>query len=345
MFKAKTLFIVGAGASDEVGLPVGAKLKNDIANRIDIKFGDWGRDQISGDYGVTQALWHVVTNSINHNINPYLHDAWAIRDAMPQALSIDNFLDAHQDNTRIQLIGKLGIAKAILDAERSSKLWFRFPEQQKPDLSEIQDSWYSAFFQLLTENVRTGDLENVFKNVAFITFNYDRCIQTFLFHALQNYYRISEQEAAKLLSTLTVLHPFGTVGKLNWEDHRGIAYGAEIGGQRLLEQSSQIKTFSERIEDEEALNRIRNQVDDAETIVSLGFAFHRTNLELLRPVNRSNAKRIYATALGFSGVDAEEIRKDLLALFDVDRRHTKVGIHNRLKCSELFKEYWRTLSQ
>lgn len=343
MFKAKTLFIVGAGASDEAGLPVGAELKGEIAQRINIKFGDWGTKQISGDYRIADALRELVRDT-TRDINPYLEDAWVICHAMPQALSIDNFLDAHQDNFRIQQIGKLGITEAILDAERSSKLSFRFPDQQKPNLGKLEGTWYSAFFQLLTENVRKSDIESIFQNISFVTFNYDRCIQTFLFYALQNYYQITEQDAASIMSTLTVLHPFGTVGQTSWETPKGISFGAEIGGKRLIEQSSQIKTFSERIEDEEALNRIRMQVQRAETIISLGFAFHRTNMELLRPP-RSNASRIYATAYGFSGPDVEQTERDWVALLNANKRRSKIGIHNNLKCADLFKEYWRTLSQ
>ena len=37
MFKSKTVFIVGAGASAEVGLPVGSALKSDIANILQIE--------------------------------------------------------------------------------------------------------------------------------------------------------------------------------------------------------------------------------------------------------------------------------------------------------------------
>lgn len=342
MFKTRTLFIVGAGASDEAGLPVGAKLKERIAHLVNIKFDDWGQKVISGDYRIVDALRVLASNSSYASINPYLHEGRAVSNAMPQALSIDNFLDAHMENSSLQQIGKLGITKAILDAERVSRLSYKFPE--RPDLSQLGDTWYSAFFQLLTENVRKTDLGNLFKNVSFVTFNYDRCIQTFMYYALQNYYRVSEKEASEIVSTLTVLHPFGSVGRLNWEDARGIAFGADIGGQRLLEQSKQIKTFSERIEDEEALVRIRNQVQRAETIVSLGFAFHKTNMELLRP-QESSVSKIYATALNFSASDVAQIDREWRLLLSMPKRRIEVALHNGLKCAGLFKEYWRTMSQ
>ena len=47
------------------------------------------------------------------DVNPILHAAWKIRDALPQAISIDNFLDSRPD-PHIELCGKLAIAKAIV---------------------------------------------------------------------------------------------------------------------------------------------------------------------------------------------------------------------------------------
>jgi hypothetical protein len=55
MFKTKTLFIVGAGASREFGLPTGAELKAQIAHLLDIRY-EHGFSQESGDRLITEAL-------------------------------------------------------------------------------------------------------------------------------------------------------------------------------------------------------------------------------------------------------------------------------------------------
>ena len=47
---------------------------------------------------------------------------WRIRDAMPQAISIDNFIDTHGENKLIELCGKLAIVRTILEAEAKSTL-------------------------------------------------------------------------------------------------------------------------------------------------------------------------------------------------------------------------------
>ena len=91
----KTVFIVGAGASKEARLPTGNELKKAISNLLDIRFDEFGTKQISGDRLITQALRAFVKlqDGRNGNIDPYLDEAWHIRDALPQAISIDNFID------------------------------------------------------------------------------------------------------------------------------------------------------------------------------------------------------------------------------------------------------------
>jgi hypothetical protein len=122
MFKSKTVFIVGAGASQEAGLPTGAQLKKAIANKLNItyKVGVDPTSPDTGDGAIAWALVEHVRKTGTGDINPYLYEAWKIRDAMPQAISIDYFIDAHGTNPGVVLFGKLGIAQAIIEAERKS---------------------------------------------------------------------------------------------------------------------------------------------------------------------------------------------------------------------------------
>ena len=140
MTKTKTLFVVGAGASKEVGLPIGSGLTGEIAKHLDIKFKDFN-DQISGSRPVAGALRaHVKKNGESRDINPFLTaSCWRIRDAMPQAASIDTFVDSHRGNAEIELCSKLGIAAAILEAERDSKLFIRGDGQDRLSFQHIGD--------------------------------------------------------------------------------------------------------------------------------------------------------------------------------------------------------------
>jgi len=123
MFENHTVIVVGAGASSECRLPTGTELKRQIATLLDIRFPN-GFEQTSGDTAICEAFRIQTTRSgPREDVNSYLHVSWRIRDAMPQAISIDNFVDAHQGNTKLELCGKLAIARAILSGEQRSLLY------------------------------------------------------------------------------------------------------------------------------------------------------------------------------------------------------------------------------
>jgi hypothetical protein len=137
---SRTLFVVGAGASYEAGLPTGNDLKQTIAKKIDIRFDDFGASRLkSGDPQITEAFWDKCREDGDKSldINPYLRAAWQIRDALPQAISIDNYIDNHQGNEKIELCGKLWIVQSIIMAERDSKMYFDYQQGQKLDPSNL----------------------------------------------------------------------------------------------------------------------------------------------------------------------------------------------------------------
>lgn len=347
---SKTVFIIGAGASKEANLPIGSELKKSIAKALDIRFKD-GLQMTSGDDYIVRALHVAVEASIppTRDITPFLSACRRIRDAMPQAMSIDNFIDVHSEDKRIELCGKLAIVRTILEAEAKSSL---FIDPSKGDrqlkYEKLEETWLNSFLQLLTENCKPSDLENRLKSVALIVFNYDRCIEHFLYHALQNYYSLSIQDVVQLIKHLEIYHPYGTAGTLPWLDqNNAIHYGGTPHPQQLLTLADQIKTFTEGTDESSSdVNAIRSNVQMSHRIVFLGFAFHRLNLEFLLPkgtqlVSPTN-RRVFASALGISKSDIAYIAADL-----ANRGAFSLGdiqIRNDLTCSQLFREYWRSMS-
>ncbi len=72
MFRSKTLFIVGAGASAEAKLPTGAQLAKIIEGKLDIRPTS-GHQQTTGDYQIVEAFRrHIYKQSSSQNINPLL---------------------------------------------------------------------------------------------------------------------------------------------------------------------------------------------------------------------------------------------------------------------------------
>ena len=157
----KTSFIVGAGASCEANLPTGEGLKRSIATMLDIKFDRQG-NRISGDELIRDALALSVgsSNPTSQGIEPYIKAAWRIRNAMPQAVSIDNFIHAHQGDDKIELCGKIGIVRSILQAEKNSLLRFKTANgSSSVSFHAVENTWFNRFFQLLTENCDRNGLQ------------------------------------------------------------------------------------------------------------------------------------------------------------------------------------------
>ncbi|MGZ5501774.1 MAG: hypothetical protein ACXWEW_11555, partial [Nitrososphaeraceae archaeon] len=343
-----TVFVMGAGASKEAHLPTGYELKNIISHLLDIRF-DGSINQKSGDYVIKEAMHRFVRDSDGRNgdINSYLHEAWHIRDALPQAISIDNFIDAHRDNDKIALCGKLAIVRSILEAEKKSLLYIgRSDIDSNINFTSLEKTWYIPFFQLLTENCGKNDLKERFKSITLIIFNYDRCIEHFIYNALINYYRFSGTEAAELVKNINIYHPYGDVGTLPWINPNGVmGFGAEPNFQKLLELSQKIKTFTEGIDTGASeILEIRKHMSIANSVVFLGFAFHKLNMQLIHPEffdEPNNSEFIcFATTVGISQSDKEVIRDQINELYKCE---ITVRMAN-LCCGEFFKEYWRSLS-
>lgn len=345
----KTVFIIGAGASNEVGLPVGSELKQKIAEALDIRCEDFGR-VVSGDRCIFEAFQAKVSDGQNPNRQLRLlqQAGWHIRDAMPQAISIENFIDTHSENKHVELCGKLAIVRTMLEAEAKSALFVdRRQGNGQLRFENLSETWFNKPFQKLIENCKLSDLKHRLKSVVFIVFNYDRCVEHYLYYAFQNYYSITPSESAQLLQGLEIYHPYGVVGSLPWQGvDNGIEFGHEPSGGGLLLLAAQIKTFTEGTDVHSSkVNAIRSNLRGAQRLVFLGFASHKLNLDILVPAASSAppiGRRVLATAHGISDSDVSVISGDLATrgvLITQD-----IQIRNDLTCSQLFREYSRTLS-
>lgn len=342
----KTVFVIGAGASKEANLPTGLELKSKIAQLLDIRFPD-GYNQNGGDFTITEALRALTRdeNGRNGDINPYLHEAWHIRDAMPQSISIDNFIDTHRDNQKIALCGKLAIVQSILEAEKKSLLYIdKYKNFSNLNFKSLEKTWYSSFFQLLTENCAKSDLKARLEAVTLIIFNYDRCIEHFLLHALQNYYKINQSEAAEIVKHMSIYHPYGHVGHLPWVQAKDfMGFGELPSGQSLLALVNQIKTFAEGTDPESSeILEIKQHMAKVSHLIFLGFAFHKLNMKLLAPaanVKGFNIVRCFATTYQLSESNKEAISQKIRSLYSAE-----VGVRMAdLQCNAFFNEYKNSL--
>jgi hypothetical protein len=260
-----------------------------------------------------------------------------IRSGLILSSSIDDFVDAHRKDTYIAACGKLAIVSSILEAERKSKLFFeRKNVRDSIKFSAIEDTWYVGFYRLLAQQVEKDELGSLFKNVSIVTFNYDRCIEHFLTHALALNYGLSWEMASKLVEGLPIYRPYGSVG--SYFGSGAVGFGASPNLQVEV-VSKNVRTYTERIEDQSGLNKIRAAIDNAKVLVFLGFAFHSNNLRVLGEENLySPSKRVFATRMGISDSDLQVVESRLRRLCGLGGGDFHYLAETR-RCADLFDQY------
>jgi hypothetical protein len=341
MFKKKTVFIVGAGGSKEVNLPVGDELKAKIALKVDLRFEN-GYDLTTGDRMIMQSLISMVEKRGQRDVNPYCTAGRVVASAMPQSISIDNFLHTHAEDERMVTIGKLGIAAAILDAESDSAIKVDPRNHDIINFGAHPNIWHNTFCKMLCENVQKSQLEDIFENVSFITFNYDRCIEHYISQWLANYMQIGLQEAQELTNKLTVIHPYGQVGKLPWQKgaQLSVPFAEKPHASTLLLVANQIRTFTERMEADALQKRMFDLLSEAERVVFLGFSYGEMNLELLTYERTSVRKHIYGTSLGMSEPNKEVVARQLESVWRGNDGTMVNGVHFEDTISAHFLNNW-----
>ena len=248
-------------------------------------------------------------------------------------------------------LGKAAIVRSILQAERKSKLFSNMAESTPFDMANVADSWFVLFMRALSSGLRIDNVRALAHNVSFVVFNYDRCLEQFLFKAIQQLYAISAQEADRILDTFSIHHPYGVVAPLRTTvDLNGrIPFGglAESGDKYLLLAQS-IKTFTEQLSDPESERRIKQAMEEAECIVFLGFGFHPANLTLLNPERTMAQRPVFATAYGMSESDVNSVFNAVDSMYEKIPRigslqNPFIVIDNTAKCLDLFQNYSRAI--
>jgi hypothetical protein len=363
MFNRKTLFIIGAGAGADVSLPVGRALALDIAKRTKVNVAHFGGRLEKGTADEDLALSFF--EKANGKERDYFAAFELIRKGILLSNSIDDFLNIHEGSPEVVAVGKAAIVRSILHAESESDLFVSPTNANNTlDLQKIYKSWFVKFMQVLGPGRKAPDVERVLDDVSFINFNYDRCLEHFFMHALHLLYGIPKQEATDIVGRAPIIHPYGWVGPLD-----KVPFGGNQHGRHdYLELSKRIKTYTEQVEEEATVSSMQKAIREAECVVFLGFAYHKQNMRLLFQYHEppTETKPVFATALGMSDADKEEVSDRLKGLFpEIDEEDDEkepgffgmttprlpalkmnyhIHIENKLNCAELFDYYAKSLS-
>jgi hypothetical protein len=302
MFNKPVVFIVGAGASKDYSLPLGGQLASTIAK--DVENID---ESTNGDTN----LYNTLSSIYGHESIPkYVAAGRELAKILPSSVSIDAALNHLSDYPEAVDLGKICIIREILAAERRCPLHLR-PETRN-------DGWIEELFSMAIDGPKRADLPGAFGKVTIINFNYDRRLEHYLYWSLQRI-GLSVQEATAIVSKLSIIRPYGTIGSILPEAPDFVQFGAAAERVNVPHAIKRIRTYTESpLHDPKT---IRTAMASAAMYVFLGFGFHRQNLELLSVLEvmpvRSDRTDILATVVGVDRAIIDGLRRSLEATVKV----------------------------
>jgi hypothetical protein len=121
--------------------------------------------------------------------------------------------------------------------------------------------------------------------------------------------KVRETDIIKCLKELKILHVYGQIAPLKWQDpEQGVDYKTEIEESLLERATVNIKTIYEQRESQE-LKEAHQLLEQAEKIYFLGFGYAEENLEILKlPDITKRQTKIYGTTFGLEVREKYEIR-------------------------------------
>jgi hypothetical protein len=236
-----------------------------------------------------------------------------ISSVMPSFVSIDEALHYWSEKPDFVTLGKLAIARSILQAEAKSEI--RIKPDHKVNIDSAADTWIGHFLSIALSGLKRDAVEEAFSNVTMINFNYDRVVEHFLHTALQVRAAIPSDGAAATLSKLKTIRPYGSLGELPWISSAGINYGEDPGVQALIGLANKIRTYTEQQQSGDLTTEICEAIAKSALVVIVGFGFHRQNMMLLKPSKQTGIGRpVLCTVSGIYDANHPKLRTRLMTL-------------------------------
>lgn len=288
MITENTVFILGAGASYPYGLPLANELRRQICFEFAPYFTKLFEEREKEVWKREEQLEHLeeFTNAFFKSSDRSI-DVWLVK------------------NPKYVVIGKQAISSMILYGEHNGDLREKAPHHDQ--------DWYSYLWQRMTDELtKPDDYKRFSENkVDFITFNYDRSLDKFLFESLTNaFYGISYQDVIEQLNKRKLIHVYGQIGPLGWQGSPNLPYGKNPNNV-WPGQYANLKIIYDAAETPE-VEQARELVKKAQRIFFLGFGYAKENLEILQIPHILGSQRIFGTAFGLSSTEIHKISDRLV---------------------------------
>lgn len=269
MIANPTTLILGAGASQPLGYPTGAELREHIINGLGIAPYLQALERTARqDYGNTSA-----------EIETYKR--FKDRFKKSHVASIDAFL-AEPENAVFSTVGTAAIAAALLT--------FEHPERDP--------NWYADLFNAIRFR---ADNERRFP-LKVVSFNYDLSLEFFLFNAFMNTYGLSVEETrAMVRENVEFIHVYGDLGELSGlhssADARSYGGDSSLAGP-IFKASKRIHIIGRNEATRDGFTKAFQIIAEATFVVILGYGFDQLNNNNLRLQDAVAAKHPFSTGYG-----------------------------------------------
>ena len=356
MITQPVTFVIGAGASKELGLPLGTELRDNIAhdlrefwkafdNLSDVedafqvfvqmakqvdaaaeKFGTKDLVNFGSAFERSKRLAEYLSPLIDegeYSANELNFASERLIDGLPSFTSVDDFLAVYKDDLVVSDLTKAMINLHIREASRNA-----IQDGVPNDLK-----WISVLWRVLSSGAKDiEELKVILSKVKVINFNYDLTFEYGIYRSIADRFIKPERVCLEAARALKVIHPYGNLfGRSDNTWDVCLKSTKEIDPTESLKASEYIKTIHEGAHaiSQETINEY---FKDAHRIVFIGFGFHSRNLDLIDVGQRGAVNRYLVEILfshfGLSNYNAKQIKSKLSGLFPIasgNRRSVRLG--------------------
>jgi hypothetical protein len=276
MINIPTVFILGAGASKPFGFPIGHELKEMILKGL----------KSGGDSGLYHKLQEF-------GIKPQLISKFyaALKDSGRS--SVDSFLEHRREFLEI---GKYSISMTLIPCERHDKLF---------DVDGTYANWYEYIYNKMNTSFDEFDKNKI----SFITFNYDRSLEYYLYTALKNSYGKNDMKCIEKIRNIKIIHFYGKLGDIFTDEPYFKAYMPSYDFDEIQNSSSQIMIMSECEKTQMDYVRANGAIRSADKVYFLGFGYNDVNLGRLGIDGEIALKGLQGSGLGLDDAEIDVIKK------------------------------------
>ncbi|MHC4498999.1 MAG: hypothetical protein ACYS21_07800, partial [Planctomycetota bacterium] len=324
MITIPTVLILGAGASNPYGFPVARDLRDDILRMLTRA-------------NETRWQFRAVVCASDRSSNQLVDFRERLRQIRPA--SVDAWI-GEPGQEGVQDIGKAAIAARLFELERQEDVL----QPKKPVEDWYQVLWeklsYRATFETFQENCLT-----------VVTFNYDRSFEEDLFIRMKGLYcppQTPAESAAKLTQSIPIVHVYGSLGLLPWQQPRWrktmpLEQQLELEpftlpynlGNELIQQEQSvgrppqfpvsrardmvvsramrnikiIPARSEKPATTHEFNKARQLIESAKALYYIGFGYNLDNIECLGTQSLRKPRKVMGTTLGIERTEWDNLQR------------------------------------